>query len=249
MSTNQRSGLHKEVSSIFNGVPLPGGDNNNTASAGSATLDKEASHLPPKTSRFAGGPPVPQAKPQKQTSQPARKPKAKTSGRSSAMQKQVARIWQQVKVKVLTPPEGVSQTKHMTTLLMIPVLLVIVLVVFGRLFFQSGGNAGRFQSSQAAVGQAEAAKMQIEWQKPSLYPKSLRDPMQKISISQNNSETVGGDISVRGIVWSVDKPAAVIGTQIIYQGQTVQGAKITRITQDSVEFERDGKTWVQKVSN
>jgi hypothetical protein len=241
--------LHKEVSSIFSGVPLPGGDNNNTAPAASATLDKEAGHLPPKTSRFAGGPSVPQAKPQKQTSQPARQSEAKTSERSSALQKQIARIWQQVKVKLLTPPEGVSQTKHNITLLMIPVLLVIAFIVLGRLFLPSGANAQNLKDEPEVVGQAAEVKTEIEWEKPSLYPKSLRDPMQKISISQGNGEAAGGDISVRGIVWSVDKPAAVIGTQIIYQGQTVQGAKITRITQDSVEFERDGQTWVQKVSN
>ena len=57
------------------------------------------------------------------------------------------------------------------------------------------------------------------------------------------------DIVVRGIVWSEDSPAAVIGTQIIYQGQTVQGTKILQITEDSVEFEKDGKKWVQKVAN
>jgi type II secretory pathway component PulC len=57
------------------------------------------------------------------------------------------------------------------------------------------------------------------------------------------------NVAVRGIVWSEDKPAAIIGTEIVYKGETIQDLKIVDITRDSVEFEQNGKTWIQKIVN
>jgi hypothetical protein len=39
----------------------------------------------------------------------------------------------------------------------------------------------------------------------------------------------------------------LIGDALVPEGGTVQGYRVRRITADSVEFEKDGKTWVQKV--
>jgi hypothetical protein len=40
---------------------------------------------------------------------------------------------------------------------------------------------------------------------------------------------------------------ALIGDAFVSEGDVVQGYRVKKIQADSVEFERDGKTWVQKV--
>jgi hypothetical protein len=55
-------------------------------------------------------------------------------------------------------------------------------------------------------------------------------------------------IVVKGIVWGGDRPAALIGDQIIREGGSISGARVVKITRDSVEFEMNGTTWRQGVS-
>ncbi|MBN2272478.1 MAG: hypothetical protein JXN61_17835 [Sedimentisphaerales bacterium] len=54
-------------------------------------------------------------------------------------------------------------------------------------------------------------------------------------------------IVIKGIVWG-ERPAALIGGQIVREGGSVLGARVVKINKDSVEFEKDGKTWRQGVS-
>ena len=42
--------------------------------------------------------------------------------------------------------------------------------------------------------------------------------------------------------------SAMIGEALVPAGGTVQGYRVRKITADSVEFEKDGQTWVQKVN-
>lgn len=55
-------------------------------------------------------------------------------------------------------------------------------------------------------------------------------------------------IVVKKIIWSSGRPAALIGNQIIHEGASVSGARVVKIRHDSVEFEKNGKTWRQGVS-
>ena len=116
--------------------------------------------------------------------------------------------------------------------------------------YLKSGVKGSKKKDNTSASAPIAAKTEIEWQKPSVYPETLRDPMKKSSTlvkGITTTEPAGGNVVVRGIVWSEDNPAAIIGTQVIYQGQVVDGVAVVKINQDSVEFEKDGQTWVQKV--
>jgi type II secretory pathway component PulC len=55
------------------------------------------------------------------------------------------------------------------------------------------------------------------------------------------------ELVVTGIVTTEQTPRALIGTEIVEQGQTIMGATVIKINPDSVEFEMDGKKWTQKV--
>jgi hypothetical protein len=64
-------------------------------------------------------------------------------------------------------------------------------------------------------------------------------------------ETTGkvamGTIIVRDIVYSNDKPSAVIGSKIVYVGDVINDVTIVKIDRDSIEFEKNGERWEQKV--
>lgn len=247
MSIKQKSGLHKEISSIFNGVPLPdSGANERAAAISEAPSDNESGHIPPR--------PVTAVKPpeissQEEKAQPVKETVAtpKKNELFSRLNNKLGPVWQQVKIKLLTPPEGVSQGKHMATLAAIPILLVVVLVVFGRLFLKGGSKGAKKENQEIEFVQA-APKTEIAWEKPRQYPASLRDPMTN-SLPSSSVTTGNMNVVVRGIVWSEDKPAAIIGTEIVYKGEMIQDLKIVDITRDSVEFEQNGKTWTQKIVN
>jgi hypothetical protein len=70
--------------------------------------------------------------------------------------------------------------------------------------------------------------------------------MQFGSVTVGQAEA-GGLIAVKGIVYSKDNPSAVIGSQIVHEGDKVSGATIVKINEKSVDFEMNGKKWTQKV--
>ena len=53
---------------------------------------------------------------------------------------------------------------------------------------------------------------------------------------------------VGAIMGGAGRFEALIGDGFVSEGDVVQGYRVKKIQADSVEFERDGKTWVQKVN-
>ena len=97
----------------------------------------------------------------------------------------------------------------------------------------------------------DASIVRIDWRIPDKFPDEMRDVMrparygrsvQPAAIYEDKVEIV-----VRGILFSKDDPSAIIGTQIIYIGDEVKGATVIGITRQTVEFEKDGKQWIQNV--
>ena len=53
---------------------------------------------------------------------------------------------------------------------------------------------------------------------------------------------------VKGIVYNQTNPSALIGTEIVHEGDNISGAQVVKIRRDSVEFSFNGTTWQQGVS-
>jgi hypothetical protein len=51
---------------------------------------------------------------------------------------------------------------------------------------------------------------------------------------------------VGGIIYS-DKPVAFVDNTALHPGESIHGVEVLTINKNSVEFERDGSTWTQKV--
>ena len=91
-------------------------------------------------------------------------------------------------------------------------------------------------------------KTAINWEKPAQLPVLSRDPMNFSSLPspKKDSQAVKEiEIPVNGIVWGAGKSSAIIEGKILHEGETVRGASILKINQNSVEFEIDGKRWTQ----
>jgi hypothetical protein len=52
---------------------------------------------------------------------------------------------------------------------------------------------------------------------------------------------------VTGIVYSADKPSAIVDRKMVHEGDVIHGATVVKIYQDSVKFSEKGKNWEQKV--
>jgi hypothetical protein len=94
------------------------------------------------------------------------------------------------------------------------------------------------------------------------YPADLSaDNKTKTAPISENIEKTGYDSSLRssatfaqtkgltitGIICSKDNPSAIVGNQLVHEGDNVSGVTIVKINQESVEFEKNNIRWTQAV--
>jgi len=263
-----RAGLHRKISSIFDGVPIH--KDNGAQQPPHAPIPERPKYEPdhkrppalqePDKGHLEGtpAPPEPSAPshlislpttrpdqpeqpPPKAT--PTKQPKADTATKT-ARQIQWRQTLEQIKNKLFEPKPGVSAARQKTIVISVPVLFIVLIFVFIRVFSTPSRQTTKFPSLGPANA-AAASKDKIDWQIPEPYPTTLRDPTRfgPVSIAQAGT----GRLIVKGIVYSEDNPSAVIGTQIVCEGDKILGATVVKINKDSVEFEMDDKGWTQRV--
>jgi len=241
----RRVGLQKQVSSIFNGVPIPK-DNGARQSSG-APAPERPNYAPP--SHLAGTTEKPQQPASGQAGPPEGAPAKQKQAKANVITKTARQIpWQQtlerIKTRLFTPKPGVSPAKQKAMVILAPALFLIMIFAFTRVLSSLSPKttkARSFGPSKAIAG----SNNEIDWQIPEPYPTTLRDPMQFGSVTTTQGGT--GKLIVKGIVYSKNNPSAVIGNQIVHEGEKVFGATVVKINKDSVEFEMNGKRWTQKV--
>lgn len=244
-----KAGLHKEVSAIFNGVSLPKSNGSQQSSAAPApghqdySVPKSLVPEPP-TQKLPAPSHMTPTKPKPQQSPPkavqTEQPKADTAIKA-AEQTAWQRALGQIKNKLFAPKPGVSTTKQRMMVILAPVLFIVLIFLFIRAFSTPSRRITGLGTS-VPVKAVASSDSKIDWQFPQPYPTTLRDPMQ---FGQVASET--GGLIVKGIVYSEDNPSAVIGSQIVHQGDKILDVVIMKINENSVEFEANGKKWMQSV--
>jgi len=55
------------------------------------------------------------------------------------------------------------------------------------------------------------------------------------------------DTAVTGILYSDDNPTALIGRQVVHEGDAVDGVSVIKVHKDKVEFANNGRRWTQAV--
>jgi hypothetical protein len=105
-----------------------------------------------------------------------------------------------------------------------------------------------------------AAEAQIAWQVPARLAWGGRDPMQltpppAVLTAEGEGKPVTArpvrspvELVVTGILYSADRPSALVNTQIVHEGQQIAGIAVEEIDFDGIQFERDGQRWKQGVN-
>lgn len=264
----RKLGLHKKITAIFDGAPIPkkdGAELSGMPAPGGTSYVPPIPHARPVQTRPTPGPLQPTPAPEPQQPAPAPKPQPpapapKPPPPAWSLPKAVVPkrskvnviirafkkiIGQQVENKFFALKPGVSTTRQKIMAILIPVLFIILIFIIIRIFSAYSpkiAEPANFELINAAAG----SNNEIDWQIPELYPAVLRDPMQFGSIAAAQEQT--NELIVKGILHSEDNPAVVIGAEIMREGDEVLGATIVKINKDNVEFEKDGKRWMQKVS-
>jgi hypothetical protein len=74
----------------------------------------------------------------------------------------------------------------------------------------------------------------------------------EIETDSNEPELTEGQIDIPappGLILAIaysDKPAVLIGKELLSEGDTIQGVKVIKIDRDIVEFEKNGRRWTQQ---
>jgi len=169
-------------------------------------------------------------------------------------------LWQQIKDKLFTPKPGSSPTRQKAMVIMVPVLAIIMVFAFRQVLSKSPRKTKGAETDNASEVVANAdSGHDIDWKIPEPIAVITRDPIKlPDQTDTKNTEENGkpngtadkpnqGLMIVKDIVYSHDRPSAVIGTRIVYPGDKVNDATILKINKDSIEFEKNGKRWEQNV--
>lgn len=256
----KKSGLHKEISTIFNGVPIP--KSSDGIQPGPTATQQAGSYGPPShlMKRTAEIPtpikPSPKNEPKAAPKTAAiEKPKLNFDEQFTAPATEIItrsrpewleRLVQSVKEKFFEPKPGVSPARQKAMVVLVPVLFIGMVMAFVKVV-GSGPSKTAANTFKPTGGGVVAAASSITWQPPAPYPTNLRDPMKFGPLEPVTEPGQTGDFAVKGIIYSEDNPSAIIGIEIVHVGSKINGATVTKINKDSVEFEMNGKKWTQNV--
>jgi len=268
--SEHKAGLHKKISVIFDGVPIPMGDGPSKTFSDTVPQDSDIASVKPEDVSASPAVPAPEHQPRlvgvplpedalpeqsdssgsEQTEAVSQEQAEVESAPKESKQNFRQRIWGQVRGRLFAPKPGVNAARQKLMLILVPVLCVIFVIVLMNIFRSPPRKvAKRPDVVKASVVKTADSGSRISWQAPPPYPENMRDPMQLVQAAAPAETVVAEEnkLAVKGIVYSTDNPSAVIGTQIVHQGDEVSGVTILKISEDSVEFEADGKKWTQKV--
>jgi len=251
-----KSGLHKEISSIFDGVPLPAGKGSQQSSSSNSG---RTGYVPPRSS-------IPTAPPQQAETHPAApKPQMDTTPVSQKPTQPVKeqnvvkefkkeykpkkelplkQTWAQIKSRFFESGDSEGPAREKVMVVLIPVLVIAMIFMMMRAFSTPESNAA-VTIAPSAKETADTGIPKKDWQIPDLYPSTIRDPMQIAQASIEKIKT--GDVVVTGILYSEDKASAVINGSIVCEGEEIFGITVIRIDSRNVTFQKGDKTWTQRV--
>jgi len=92
-------------------------------------------------------------------------------------------------------------------------------------------------------------RVQIEKEKRYAIDVRLAELEAKLKDDVLNPPARSPEKTVTGIVYSQDKPIVIVGSQVVRLGEKIDKVRVTAISPDSVEFEKNGKRWTQQIGD
>ncbi len=246
---DENSGLQKEVGSIFNGIQVEKDGQENMESGNNAQHEGKISsetlvpsHLKPDEAK-----PLyqePDIENERSLTDKIKKTKSGQPHKEKVRKSfGLPKIAKQITDKLLAPKPGVNPAKQKAMMILIPVLAVILIFVFTKVLETPSRRSNNTVKKNTAVNLLDDSA-QIDWGKPEIYPATLRNPM---NIVASGTEHQTGELILKGILYSRENPSALFSDQIVSEGDKIAGVTIVKINKDSVELEKDGKSWTQRV--
>ena len=101
-----------------------------------------------------------------------------------------------------------------------------------------------------------AANTSSESENPALPAEADASSESNIPVSQEppaagriTEQIEPADIALPGLILAIaysDKPAVLIGKDLLSEGDSIQGIKVIKINRETVEFEKNGHRWTQQ---
>ena len=258
----RKAGLHRKISSIFDGVAIPKSDsggqdrsahNRNTPTKGGEDSKQQTDSMPkgqPTPGKPAGIDKPPQVdKPATPGPEKAPKPPGRPA------------------FDPYGPIPAVSEKRRKTTIVLMVVLFATLVLVLTLTFSPNFGREKTSEDSEIASSIANAAagviNTEVNWGIPPEYPRTLRDPMDKVWVrdnvtgewveervldtsSESGEDLIDVGVALRSIcLYGESGRSVVIDDEILYEGDTILGVTIKKINKDSVEFEREGEGFLK----
>lgn len=240
----RKSGLHKQISSIFDGAAQPQSAPTPSRSIlqrmaddGSQPDDADVSNAAVEVSAAESAQPSVRPKPA-----PRRPYKPRLDAK-----KTVAR-----KKQSLTDQAAAQRQKKMT------IMVGVLSVIFIAMIVHTSGGIGSSHAAEIDLEELDETAVTVQpvdlktWQTPDPLPATMRDPM--VTEADDNANAMAAAVvaapirlTVNGIVHSHNRPSAIVNDKIVFEGDAVGNATVTRITPTAVEFERDNERWTQQV--
>jgi hypothetical protein len=168
-------------------------------------------------------------------------------------------LWQRIKDKLFTPKPGGSPTRQKAMVIMVPILAIIMIFAFRQVLSKAPRQTKGAGANDVPIVAKADTSTQIDWKIPEPIKIETKDPNELPNESKSNNQnqqqskttgevkTATGTIIIRDIIYSDDKPSALVGSKIVHVGDVIDGATIVKIDRDNVEFEKNGSRWEQKV--
>jgi preprotein translocase subunit SecG len=246
----RKTGLHRKVSSIFEGVAVPksGAAEPDESSGPGPDFQQEGAEKQRQSDFVPKGVPVVPKRPG------AGGAKGIRSGGGLG-----AGGWGEF--GLAGSVQAIGEKRRKRTMVLMVVLFVILLLVLTSTFSRNLTRKKNIAASEQAVGGARAATAgidaQIDWEIPPKYPETLRDPMETtwardsetgewveeaVVVIENGEQRslIEIGIALKSILWAESGRSIVIADEILYEGDSILGVTIKKINKDSVEFEKDG---------
>jgi hypothetical protein len=259
----RKPGLHKPIPSIFDGVPNPNekdgdipssSEDSANSSPGQGSSRSDYSHqskINPAVKGVADDHLASKSATRFTASGPERKEKVFKDSEITAFQKSIGKFGKGIRSKLFASQKGISPARQAATFIIFTVLLVIAVIVV----FNAFKTSSRTPALSDNVGSANAAannsqeQPKINWQRPESYSLS-RDPMKRGYKGQYGKSGTG-EVVIIGIVGNEEAgfTASLADGTMIKEGEEIFGFKVLNITIKSVEFEKDGRRWNQKIQD
>jgi hypothetical protein len=106
----------------------------------------------------------------------------------------------------------------------------------------------RFAEEQnKALRGYDAAELQLEKERNEALNIRLSQYSEQLQNSQLAPMQAKQAGLISGILYSVDKPAAIVGSKIVYQEDKLGDVRVVKINVGTIEFDKNGHSWTQKI--